>query len=416
MPEVGLGEKADFVVVVEHHATMAGDAEIFQQHVTREDIRRRQLLDGQAVVFQRFAYLGVVGVVQVEVEWGHAPFGPTVADQHGVAFHFDGTRRHFQQLGQAVGLELAQGETEVGELLGIGHAPYPVDAFHQAVLFDHRGAVDVFRRRETVLDDLEHGIEARQGKHAHDHAPHAGGHDELVVGGRQVVDQCTVELRLTVLIETDGGVQLGDVLARQDALEKTDELRRHGDIDHEIGTGEREDDRHVSFIGNQRIDLDALAFTVQQRNDQRPLLVAGVDPPYQVGAFIAVEHRGKQLDLEVRVLADPIRQVFAQLGFEAAQVGGKVRIGFAEAVVGENLREHFRNLAPRRIDARLRRACPAQAGPGGVDKHAAVADQVMAEQAAKNRVVPGLGQLIVEAQVDQADVGVFHQGPDVDVQ
>ena len=144
MAEVGFGEKADFVVVVEHHAAVAGDAKVLQQHVAGEDIRRRQLLDRQAVILQCFAHLGGVGVVEVEVERGHASLGPAVADEHGVALHFDGTGGDFQQLGQALGLELAQGEAEVGELLGVGHAPYPVDAFHQAVLFDHRGAVDVF--------------------------------------------------------------------------------------------------------------------------------------------------------------------------------------------------------------------------------------------------------------------------------
>ncbi|MNS35920.1 hypothetical protein D3C72_680910 [compost metagenome] len=39
----------------------------------------------------------------------------------------------------------------------------------------------------------------------------------------------------------------------------------------------------------------------------------------------------------------------------------------------------------------------------------------MAEQPAENRVVPGLGQLIIEAQVDDADVGTFHQRPAADV-
>ena len=74
-----------------------------------------------------------------------------MADKHGVALHFDSTGGDFQQLGQALGLELAQGEAEVGELLGVGHAPYPVDAFHQAVLFDHRGAVDVFDGEKRSL-------------------------------------------------------------------------------------------------------------------------------------------------------------------------------------------------------------------------------------------------------------------------
>ncbi|MNJ55582.1 hypothetical protein D3C77_510840 [compost metagenome] len=46
-----------------------------------------------------------------------------------------------------------------------------------------------------------------------------------------------------------------------------------------------------------------------------------------------------------------------------------------------------------------------------MDEHAAIADQVMAEQAAEDRVVPGLGQLIVQTRVDQADVRAFDQRP-----
>src|SRR5690606_11753616 len=56
-PEIHLGKKADLVVVVEHHAAMTGNAEVLQQHVAWEDIRGCQLLDGQAVIVQGFAYL-----------------------------------------------------------------------------------------------------------------------------------------------------------------------------------------------------------------------------------------------------------------------------------------------------------------------------------------------------------------------
>jgi hypothetical protein len=65
---------------------------------------------------------------------------------------------------------------------------------------------------------------------------------------------------------------------------------------------------------------------VQQRNHQRPLLVAGVDAPDQVGAFVAVQHRGKQLDAQLRVLAHPVRQVLAQLRFEALQIAGQIGV------------------------------------------------------------------------------------------
>ncbi|MNE63532.1 hypothetical protein D3C80_1588880 [compost metagenome] len=66
-----------------------------------------------------------------------------------------------------------------------------------------------------------------------------------------------------MFVEANRGIQLGNVLARQDAFEKTDELGRHRHIDHEVGTSEGEDDRHLGLVGDQRIDLDTVAFAVQ---------------------------------------------------------------------------------------------------------------------------------------------------------
>ncbi|MNQ71819.1 hypothetical protein D3C85_865030 [compost metagenome] len=206
-----------------------------------------------------------------------------------------------------------------------------------------------------------------------------------------MVDQRPVELRLAVLVEANRGVQLGDVLARQDAPEEADELRRHRHIDHEVRAGERENDRHVGLIGNQRIDLDAPTLAVQEWNHQRPLFVRGKDAPHQVGALVAIEHRRKQLDAQLRVFAHPIGQVLAQLRFEPAQVTREVGIVLAEAVVGKDTRQHPRQLAVGLVGAGLCGTGPTQARPGGVDEHAAVADQVVAEQPAEDRVVPGLG-------------------------
>ncbi|MCY1294027.1 hypothetical protein D9M70_433050 [compost metagenome] len=202
------------------------------------------------------------------------------------------------------------------------------------------------------------------------------------------------------------------MLARQDALEETDELRRHRHVDHEVRAGEGEDDRHLGLVGDQRVGLDAVALAVQQRDHQRPLLVAGVDAPDQVGALVAVKRRGEQLDAQFRVLAHPIRQAGTQLALEAFDVARQVVERHVETVVGEDLLEGCRQVQVRQVAARLRRPLvAAQRRPGGVDEHAAVADLVVAEQAAEDRVVPGLRQLIVEAQVDQLDVGALHQRP-----
>ena len=101
--------------------------------------------------------------------------------------------------------------------------------------------------------------------------------------------------------------------------------------------------------------------------------------------------------------------------FEPQQVAGQISVILAEAVIGEDAGEHPGHLALRLVRTGLRGAGTAQARTRGVDEHAAVADQVVAEQPAENRVVPGFGQLIVEAQVDDTDIGAFHQRPAADV-
>ncbi|MCY1288219.1 hypothetical protein D9M70_372500 [compost metagenome] len=207
------------------------------------------------------------------------------------------------------------------------------------------------------------------------------------------------------------------MLARQDAFEEADELGWHGHVDHEVGTGEGEDDRHFRFVGDHRVGLDSAALAVQQRNHQRPLFLAGVDAPHQVRALVAVERRGEEFDAQFRILADPVRQVLAQAGFQARQVAGAIVVGHIEAEVIEHRRKGRMQPSFRTVAAGLGGTLVnAQRRPRGVDEHAAVADQVVAEQVAENRVVPGLGQLIVETQVDQADVGALHQGPELHVQ
>ncbi|MNP06593.1 hypothetical protein D3C76_985840 [compost metagenome] len=155
-----------------------------------------------------------------------------------------------------------------------------------------------------------------------------------------------------------------------------------------------------------------MAFAVQQGDHQRPLFVGGVQAADQVSALVAVQHRREQLDCQCRVLAHPVRQAFAQLFFQARQVAFQVTIGHIERVVGEDRPQQAFETIAKCVGAGLRGALvAAHRRPGGVDEHAAVADLVMAEQAAEQRVVPGLGQLIVEPWVDQANVGALDQRP-----
>ncbi|MNN15548.1 hypothetical protein D3C81_1286550 [compost metagenome] len=101
-----------------------------------------------------------------------------------------------------------------------------------------------------------------------------------------------------------------------------------------------------------------------------------------------------------------------QLYFKTSQVAVQITIRHIKAIVGENLRQHTGQAALRSIGTGLRCTfMAAQRGPGGMNEHATVADQVMAEQAAEDRVVPGLRQLIVQARVDQANISALDQRP-----
>ncbi|MNP17296.1 hypothetical protein D3C76_1097250 [compost metagenome] len=93
------------------------------------------------------------------------------------------------------------------------------------------------------------------------------------------------------------------------------------------------------------------------------------------------------------------------------------KVAISECVVGKHRPQQALQIAIGAIGTGLCGTLVAADGrPGGVDEHAAVADLVMAEQAAEQRVVPGLGQFIVQARVDQAYVGTFHQRPLLDLQ
>ncbi|MNO23121.1 hypothetical protein D3C76_129150 [compost metagenome] len=97
---------------------------------------------------------------------------------------------------------------------------------------------------------------------------------------------------------------------------------------------------------------------------------------------------------------------------QTVEVALQIAIGHVERIVGENRPQQAFEVTGERVAAGLRGTLvAAHGGPGGVDEHAAIADLVMAEQAAEQRVVPGLGQLVVEPGVDQADVGVLDQWP-----
>ncbi len=289
LAEVALRHVADLVVVVEDHPAMAGDAKVLEQHVPREDVGSRQLLDGVAVLLQREPGLLLVRLVQIEVERDHLALGVEVLDHQLVVGDGEGRRRHRFELGKELGRDAIQRKLEVGELLGIGHAANPIVLFDQPILLFDLLVAHLLGRGELVLDHLEHHIVGGEGKHAHHHPLDAGRDDELIPTLRQMVAVVAIELGLAVLLAADGVVDLVIGLVGHDLAQEGDKQRRHGGIDHKVGAGEAKDDGGEIRLEDDGIHIDALA-SAEQGQDKGEDLILYPDQPHQIGPLVAVEH------------------------------------------------------------------------------------------------------------------------------
>ena len=107
--EVAVGQVLDLVVVVEHHAPVAGHAKIFPQHVAGEDVRAGHLADGVAVLAHGLVDRLVAGGFQIQVERRHPALDVAVVDDDVVALVVDDGRGDVEQLGQQL-----VGETRFG--------------------------------------------------------------------------------------------------------------------------------------------------------------------------------------------------------------------------------------------------------------------------------------------------------------
>src|SRR5690606_36078443 len=106
-----------------------------------------------------------------------------------------------------------------------------------------------------------------------------------------------------------------------------------------------------------------------------------------------------------------------QLSLEPPQVAAQVGIGDIEGEIIEDLRQRLAQVALRPVAAGLSHArIKAARWTGAVNKHGFIADTVMTEQRTEDRVVPGLRQLIVQAQIDQFDIGMLDDRPAAHVQ
>ena len=62
---------------------------VFQQHVPGEDVRRRQLLNGIAIIEHHRIHLLVGGVFQIQVQWLHPPFDVAMLDDECASVYLE---------------------------------------------------------------------------------------------------------------------------------------------------------------------------------------------------------------------------------------------------------------------------------------------------------------------------------------
>ena len=85
MAEIHFRHVADFIVIVEHHATMTGDAKVFEQHVAGKNIGGGKLANRVAVLLNRIPQLLTFCLFKPEIEWHHSPLNIEMADDNLLA-------------------------------------------------------------------------------------------------------------------------------------------------------------------------------------------------------------------------------------------------------------------------------------------------------------------------------------------
>ncbi len=85
MTEINLRHVADFIVVVEHHAPVTGDAEVLKQHIAGENIGGGQLTNRVAVLFNCIAQLLTFDLLQPDIQRHHPSFDIQMANDNLIA-------------------------------------------------------------------------------------------------------------------------------------------------------------------------------------------------------------------------------------------------------------------------------------------------------------------------------------------
>ena len=161
LAEIAVGHVFDFVVVIEHDAPIARDAEIFPQHVAGEDIGLCHFADGATVfpdcMLNALDVVAALHAVEVDVQRFHAALDVEVLDDQLLTIDLEARRRQRPQFFQYLVGKPVERKQDVGEFQCVGQAADAVDLLDHHEFFLDRGAIHVLRSAEDVLDDLEDG-------------------------------------------------------------------------------------------------------------------------------------------------------------------------------------------------------------------------------------------------------------------
>ena len=166
---------------------MAGDAEVFKQHIAGKDVGGGQLADSIAILFYRITQCLAVNLLQPQVERHHSPFNIQMTDDDAVAEIGKFVPRFRLQQRQQPRRDLPFIQHEIFKLLGIRHPPDAVVFLYQLIAGAHVGGGHLFLRREAVFDHLKHPVKPRQGKHQHHHPANARRFNKLLIAASNVV-------------------------------------------------------------------------------------------------------------------------------------------------------------------------------------------------------------------------------------
>ena len=350
----------------------------------------------------------VGGVVQVEVEGGHAPLDVDMPDDQRLAVLLDDRGGHLVQLLHDLVRETLAGEGQVGKLLGIGHAPGAVGALHQAVLGLHLFPGHVLGRREPVLDDLEHEIVGRHGEHAHHHALDTGGDDELVGGALHMAVGAAVVVGLAVLVVAHGAVYLGNGLGGHQLLQEQHILRGDAGIHQEIGAGKTEQHADLVRAKQHGVDEHPAGFVVQDGQHKRHGALAGDDTADDVGALVAIKMVLQHLHLDIAAAQVKARREVALNHLDdIGDIPGGVFVGDIEGVIVQQAGHQFL----KGISQAVGPVNAADVGGGHVPvgrehENVIVADLAVLGYRAVHRVEEGLGYLEIVVTLDEAGVNL----------